>query len=792
MLGLVRNEIIGKPASVLTGLTCPLHHPSVVERVLKGETFTFPSWHSPSAHFHRLVNLMARRIEVAGKPMIHVLYHPASSKVAADVAIHQGLDDWAGIFETLPDMVTIHDTEFNIIYANECARRAFSLTNPPAPGTKCHEVFHCSPQPGPGCKCRECIETRSPMITEIPEHVLGRHMEVRWVPRFAPDGRCIGVIHIARDITDRRLAENAMEFRIDLEALIMKIATAFINTNSEDVNDEIIGSLQLLGEFTGADRCSVLLLSERSGRIEDRLAWRSSGFPGEPETLTNGDLTDSPYFLRCLRRLDEVVVPDVMALPPEAARERGLLEAARVRSLILMPMLHGMTLMGVLCFESSRVRHAWRGDMVSLVRVTGEIFANALRQRQSEAALRDSLDAMERLLRQRTADLTAVNRAKDLFMANICHEIRTPVGSICGLCELLMDTELSPEQHEYVTLMRASSITLLSILNEVLDYSKLEAGKVQLTPEPADLRCSLTEMVRLLRIQAEQKSLGLTLVMEPDVPAHVVLDQIKLRQVLFNLVGNAIKFTEHGGITIRVRKSAERAGEVQLTFEIKDTGVGIAPEKIGAIFERFTQAHNSVSLNPTGSGLGLSISRSIVSLMDGTLHVMSSEGMGSTFSFEIWLHLSTEEEGPDAEPNETPGKDHSMVMPLSGIHILVVEDNPINRKIIQRTLCKYGCHVALACNGHEALEAFKSGSDFDIIIMDLQMPGMDGLEATRYIRLLESDTGRHIPIIALSAHTSDEISGTCISSGMDAFLSKPVKGSELLEKISDVCNSRFL
>lgn len=790
MLGLVRSEIIGKPASVLTGLACPLHHPSVVAHILDGEAFTFPSEHSPAAH--RPVNLMARRIEVAGKPMIHLLYHPAYSKAHDDVALHQGLDDWSGIFETLPDMVTIHDTEFNIIYANACARRAFSLTNPPPPGIKCHEVFHCSSQPSPTCKCRECIETGSPMIAEMPEHALGRHMEVRWAPRFASDGRCIGVVHVARDITDRRLAESAMEFRIDLEALIMKISTAFINTRSEDVNAEIIGSLQLLGEFTGADRCSVLILSERSGRIEDRLAWRSTEFLGKPDTFTNGAFAESPYFLRCLRRLDEVVIPDVIALPPEAAKERALLSAAHVRSLILMPMLHGMTLMGVLCFESTRARHEWCGDMVSLVRVMGEIFAHALMHRQSEEALRDSLDAMERLVRQRTADLTAVNRAKDLFMANISHEIRTPLGSITGLCELLMDTDLSAEQHEYITLMSFSASMLMSILNEVLDYSKLEHGMVQLNPESVDLRSSLSEMTRLLRVQAEQKGLSLTLVMEPDVPAHVMLDQLKLRQVLFNLAGNAIKFTEHGGITIRGRKSGERAGAVQLTFEIKDTGVGIAPDRIGAIFERFNQAHNSMSLNPTGSGLGLAISRSIVSLMDGDLHVISSEDEGSTFSFEIWLHLFTDEEVPDVEPDVRSGKDPSMVMPLSGIHILVAEDNPINRKIIQRTLCKYGCDVVLACNGHEALEAFKGGVDFDIIIMDLQMPGMDGLEATRCIRLLESDTGRHIPIIALSAHTSDEISDTCISSGMDAFLSKPVKGAELLEKISNVCNSRFL
>jgi signal transduction histidine kinase/ActR/RegA family two-component response regulator len=414
-------------------------------------------------------------------------------------------------------------------------------------------------------------------------------------------------------------------------------------------------------------------------------------------------------------------------------------------------------------------------DQINALKDLAQIASEELAKTGLNELMHELHDAKE------AADLA--NKAKSEFLAMMSHEIRTPMNGIFGFTELLRETELTQDQLDYVEIIRSSGKNLLTLINDILDLSKIEAGRMELERKPCSIRKIIAESISLLAEEVREKNLSIESVIDPTIPEIVLTDAVRLRQVLINLIGNAIKFTPEGGIRVQVGPSKEKntgLNSILLEFHVADSGIGIEPEAASKLFEPFSQADSSTTRKFGGTGLGLAICRNLCQLMGGKIWLESIKGEGSIFYFSLLAGLSD----PATQGTGRITKLTQRVAVPTGIsklRILVAEDNAVNKQLLAAMLKRLGYVAEYAEDGIGVMELLDQGHSYDVILMDLRMPRMDGLEATRQIRERESlqPTGNPVHIIALTADVMNEDRQACLNVGMNHFLPKPVQLRDL-------------
>ncbi len=601
------------------------------------------------------------------------------------------------------------------------------------------------------------------------------HRPVRWLAAQGKvlhddSGRPSKMAGTLMNVSERKRTEQDLKYRLEFEELITSISSRFVILPSAELDEGIVWALGALGEFFDVDRGQLFLISQDREHERTRHQWCAPGIPSHADRLRDVRREDFPWFCQHIDRPEIVSVASVLDLPAAAAAERDSYHAEGIQALIAVPMVLRDTVLGYLSFVSVRREVQWSDDVVSLLKIVGEIIANALDRKNAE-----------RLAKAKEAAESA-SEAKSLFLANMSHEIRTPMNAVIGMADLLLDAELPEQQRKHAAILKSSAEGLLQLIDDVLDFSKIEAGKLSLNAVDFALQEVVREAIEPLIPRATAKSIDVRLDVNVGFPTHLRGDPVRVRQVLINLVGNAIKFTEEGFVEIRVDLEHFDAQGVRIRFSVHDSGIGIPVDVQQQLFNPFTQADSSTSRRFGGTGLGLVISQKLVDLMGGKIGMTSAEGSGSLFWFTIPFIPSLSSLGAQEKAAAAPAQEAERRDPAS-FRLLLAEDNEVNRLVALSQLEALGYPVDAVENGFEALAALESQS-YDLVLMDCQMPELDGYEATRRIRAQQA-SWRDLPVIAVTAHAMKGDREKCLAAGMNDYVSKPFRREELVAVLEE-------
>nr|WP_320025519.1 ATP-binding protein [uncultured Acetobacterium sp.] len=604
------------------------------------------------------------------------------------------------------------------------------------------------------------------------------YYECRMVP-FASNR----IIAIVRNISERRKMERNLHIH---ESILTAVAAAIEEfLDNRDVIAATIKGFELIGQAAKVDR---VYLWENDydehdhGRTSQRIEWTAENAPPQ---INNPELQQIPF-----EDIQDFIDPLVQGQPfygivgeLKNTRTKEILWSQGILSIIVVPIIVNGLFWGFIGFDECKEERQWTEAEFSTLFAYVNSLGKAIERRQIEEELE---------LAKNQAELA--NNMKSRFLANMSHEIRTPINGIMGYLELLQYTQLSTEQKEYVQESKYATEILLYLLNDILDFSKIESGQLSIESIEFDLLKTVEDSLSMFLPKVLEKKLSLKTNFDPTIPKYVLGDPARVGQILSNLISNAIKFTDSGEIIMTVHLGSYKHKKAEIIFEISDTGIGISEEQQQKLFKPFVQGDPSTTRKYGGSGLGLAIAKELIHLMDGTIHICSTFGTGTTFNFNLFFgsKLVIENDkvefeklkpvNPEALVSENTTQSVETNLDLSNLNILLVEDNLTNQKIVSKILKLHNNDCDLAGNGQEALEAVQN-KDYDLILMDCQMPMMDGYESTIAIRSLKGPK-KDIPIIAMTANAMEGDQEKCLAAGMNDYLSKPIDYDKMLRLLA--------
>ncbi len=645
------------------------------------------------------------------------------------------------LFTNIPDSIFVLDNNNKIISTNPTAKILLDSTK---------------------FKDREC-EFINAVNMALDIEIEGRIFSKSSTEIVSARGKKIGSLIILREETERHNVENELRSLSEMQRIIMSTASKYINININDIDRAVSKSLEEIGRFVEADRAYIFSYDWDKGIACNTHEWCAPGISPEIDNLKEVPVEYMTEWITAHKAGRPINIKDVFALP-EDDTVRQTLEPQGVKSLMAIPIFEGDNCYGFVGFDSVRKHHIYSEKEESLLFVLAKIFAN----------LNKKVELEHRLIQEKE-NANAANRAKTEFLANISHEIRTPMNSILGFSEVMLNTSSDPKQKSYLKTILESGRTLLSLINDILDLSKIEAGRLEISPEFADIRAIAEEIKQLFVHKIEEKGIEFIIEFDNNFPRTIVIDEMRLRQILLNIVGNAIKFTEKGSVSIIVKLIEDRGGIIDFEIDIVDTGIGIAKENRDLIFDSFSQLSGIDQKKYGGTGLGLAISKRLCELMGGEISLDSEIGKGSRFSI---VFSDIKYSDVQIEQDSSFVWDENIIK-FKGSKILIVDDIPHNRQLVHTFLERYNLDLIDAENGETSVEIAKNSKP-DLIFMDIRMPGMNGYEATEIIKKIPETS--HIPIVALTASTmKSEIAR--INSLFDGYLRKPVQKRTLVNEL---------
>ncbi|MCG6190263.1 CHASE domain-containing protein [Maribellus maritimus] len=608
----------------------------------------------------------------------------------------------------------------------------------------------------------QIIESRKVVLNEELRLVDGRILLRDYVPIFTSENE-VEHLWYYRDITELKKVEEALASQSALQKILMDISSEYINISPSEVENAIAHSLEELGRFVEADRAYIFDYDWKKNVCNNTYEWCNEGISPQIKELQNIPLDALPQWVEAHLKGITMNIPDVFAMH-EDDPVRAILEPQEIKSLITIPMMFEGTCTGFLGFDSVKMHHLYSEKEEALLLVFSQMLVNVKKRTELENKLVEERYKAE-----------MANKLKSEFLANMSHEIRTPMNAILGFSEAMFHQLDSVRHQKMLKSILNSGNLLMTLLNDILDLSKIEAGKLDIVYNPLDLNAQLQEIILLFQHKAQKKGLDFKIQISPDFPETIIHDEVRIKQILFNLVGNAIKFTHNGSVTIKANFNRHSENYGNLEIAVVDTGVGIRESQQKIIFDAFRQQEGQSNRDYGGTGLGLAISKRLVEKMKGTIKVSSKEGQGSIFTFILF----------DVEIKKGIRKKELTTIDTSDIHfesanILVVDDFISNIEAVESLLLSTGITVTAAENGEMALDILKYLNP-DLILLDMRMPGIDGYEVAG--RLKADPNKKHIPIVAFTASvfSSERIENTSV---FDGFLYKPVQRAELFQELA--------